>query len=244
MTNIPALPKIDGDDDMVLDIYCHRSLKPTNDMNDEYGDTDRLALLGGRVLEMALVSHYFYKRPFLVAGQIVDYGNEALPYDKLRECFTVWNVKKKFRVAPGPYDILESPEDMQTFFKTYIGGLYVRNGFNQVQAFVSALIDPQGHNADTDMTPPPPLNNPPPLPSHMSNNARSTSNILAQIHQAAQQRALSLTYPADNIGGPPHAPNWRVSCVINGVKRGEAIGKSQKAAKEDASHQAWKSMGW
>jgi hypothetical protein len=63
------LPKIEGDVDIILDIYSHHSLK-TDYMNDEYGDTDRLVELGGKVLDMALASHLFHKRPILLAEQI------------------------------------------------------------------------------------------------------------------------------------------------------------------------------
>jgi hypothetical protein len=66
------LPKIEGDVDILLDIYCHRSLKGNEDdsINEEYGNTDRLVELGGRVLDLTLVAHLFYRRPMLLAEQI------------------------------------------------------------------------------------------------------------------------------------------------------------------------------
>ncbi|KAJ7361596.1 hypothetical protein DFH08DRAFT_952137 [Mycena albidolilacea] len=247
MNNIPALPKIEGDVDILLDIYCHQSLKGNEDdsINEEYGNTDRLVELGGRVLDLTLVAHLFYRRPMLLAEQITDYAREAVSDDKLRTWFTAWNVKSKFRAAPGACEILDSPQEMQIFFKSYIAGLYLRNGLNCVQAWISALIDPEASaslspNVNPFSAPPPPLGNPPPLP----NNAPPAGNILAHLNQTAAQKGLSVTYPADHLGGPPHAPSWKVSCHINGIKKGEGVGKNQKLAKEEAGRQALQAMGW
>jgi len=253
MNNIPALPKIEGDVDIILDIYCHRSLKGNDSMNEEYGDTDRLVELGARVLDMTLVSHLFYRRPILLAEQITDYAREAVSDETLRNWLISWNVKSKFRAAPGACELLESPEEMHRFFKSYVGALYIRNGVNHVQAWISALIDPEASAAqppdvNTFGAPPPPLGNPPPLPPHLSNNplatANTTTNILSTLNQTAAQKGLSVTYPAEHLGGPPHAPSWKVSCHINGIKKGEGVGKNQKAAKEEAGRQAWQAMGW
>ncbi|KAF7347719.1 hypothetical protein MVEN_01529100 [Mycena venus] len=255
MNSIPALPKIEGDVDIILDIYCHSSLKGNDSMNEEYGDVDRLVELGSRALDMTLAVHLFYKRPMLLAEQITDYSREAVSDDRLRTWLTFWNVKAKFRAAPGTCEILESPEEMRRFLKSYIGALYIRNGINHVQAWISALIDPdagvpQPLNANSFGAPPPPMVNPPPLPPHLPNNPPVTNaspqqhNILSLLNQTAMQKNLSVTYPAENMGGPPHAPSWRVACHINGIKKGEAVGKNQKTAKEEAGRQAWLAMGW
>ncbi|KAJ7925923.1 hypothetical protein B0H13DRAFT_1973890 [Mycena leptocephala] len=244
--NIPPLPKIEGDVDIILDIYSHRSLK-TNYMNDEYGDTDRLVELGGRVLDMTLASHLFHKRPILLAEQISDYAREAVSDDKLREWLTFYNIKSKFRAAPGSCEILESPDEMRRFFKAYIGALYIRNGVNHVQHWISALVDPDA-NTNAFSNPPPPLGMPPPLPQHLPNNSPSSSGAstitLALMNQTAAQKGLSVTYPAEPPTGPSHNPTWKVSCCINSIPKGYGSGKSQKAAKEEAARQAYQAMGW
>ncbi|KAJ6575261.1 hypothetical protein B0H19DRAFT_1127907 [Mycena capillaripes] len=249
--NIPPLPKIEGDIGIILDIYCHHSLKGDPPMNDEYGDTDRLVELGAKALDMALATHYFYKRPLLLADQISDYAQDAVSDDKLRTWLTFYNIKSNFRTAPGTFEILESPDEMRRFFKAYIGALYIRNGPNHVQPWISSLIDP-GADMSSFATPPQPLGLPPPLPHqmppHISNNPLPTSGsahiTLALVNQTASQKGFSVTYPAEQLGGPAHAPTWRVSCCLNGIKKGEGSGKNQKAAKEEAGRQAFQAMGW
>lgn len=64
-------PKIEGDVDLVLDVYTHRSLRFEGaPMNDEYGDTDRLAELGAQVLDLAVTYHVYSKKPMLPAAMI------------------------------------------------------------------------------------------------------------------------------------------------------------------------------
>jgi dsRNA-specific ribonuclease len=74
MATLPPLPEIVGDGDLLLDIYTHKSLIPSGTpMNEEYGDTDRLADLGARVLDLAVTSHLHSKRPMLSASEIAVY---------------------------------------------------------------------------------------------------------------------------------------------------------------------------
>ncbi|KAJ7619169.1 hypothetical protein DFH06DRAFT_1235514 [Mycena polygramma] len=248
----PPLPKIDGDFDILLDIYSHRSLKGNGPLNnEEYGDTDRLVELGARVLDMVVTAHLFCKRPMLLADQISDYAREAVSDDKLRDWLTFYDIKARFRVAPGACDILESPEEMRRFFLSYVAALYIRNGLHHVQPWISSLIDP---TADMNSfvtpsfaSPPPPAAMPPPLPHQIPNNPSSGSAsliTLALVNQTASQKGLSVTYPAEQVSGPSHAPTWKVSCCINGIKKGEGSGKNQKMAKEEAGRQAFQAMGW
>lgn len=75
---LPALPKIEGDVDLILDVYTHRSLRMDTSLNDDYGDTDRLAELGAKILDLTVTSHFFSKKPMLTASQIVVGPNETI----------------------------------------------------------------------------------------------------------------------------------------------------------------------
>jgi len=240
--NIPALPKIEGDVDVILDIYSHQSLKGDNHMNEEYGNLDRLVEIGSRVVDMTLAVHFFHKRPMLLAEQITDEMQLAVSNAKLREWLSAWNIKSKFRAAPGTCEILESPDDMRKFFKAYVGALYIRNGVSQVQAWISALVDP---NADINSfgTPPPPIGLPPPQPGHAGSPPPTQFSLLI-MNQIAAQKGLSVTYPAEQVAGSSHNPTWKVSCCINGERKGEGTARNQKTAKEEAARQAFAVLRW
>ena len=71
MSELPPLPRIDGDVDLMLDVYTHSSLRFGGaPMNDDYGDTERLAELGAKVLELTVTNQLFRQRPFLHSKEI------------------------------------------------------------------------------------------------------------------------------------------------------------------------------
>ena len=72
MSDFPPLPKIEGDIDLMLDVYTHSSLRfgGRAPMNDDYGDTERLAELGAKVLELTVTKHLYLQRPMLTRKDI------------------------------------------------------------------------------------------------------------------------------------------------------------------------------
>jgi dsRNA-specific ribonuclease len=80
MSNMPPFPKIDGHHDLLLDVYTHKSLRFSGaPLNEEYGDTDRLAILGEKVLDLAVTSYLFSRKPILPAPEI-DASLATQPY--------------------------------------------------------------------------------------------------------------------------------------------------------------------
>ena len=71
MSNLPAIPRISGD--LILTVFTHRSLRfpgAPRDDDAEYGDSDRLAVLGEKALDMAVTDALWRKRPMLKAEEI------------------------------------------------------------------------------------------------------------------------------------------------------------------------------
>ncbi|GLB35865.1 putative double-stranded RNA binding motif containing protein [Lyophyllum shimeji] len=259
---LPPLPKIEGDVDLVLDVYTHKSLRYEGaPLNDDYGDTDRLAELGGRILELAVTFHYYSKKPMLTAADIAELRNRALSSENLEAWLDAYGLRSKLRFAPGEKAAVGTPQEIRRFFDTYVGALHMRNGMATIQDWISRLIDPDAETAPQfpmptpDLTPPtqqayspPPLqppSSPPPLPpnTHSSNMGVPNLVSLALVNQTAVQRGIQITYHAEQVG-PAHLPTWTVRCCMNGVEQGRGVGKSQKQAKEEAARQAWVRMGW
>jgi ribonuclease-3 len=69
---LPELPYLEAR--IALDVYAHSSLhyegKP---VNEEYGDNQRLAVLGEAVLNLAVTQRLFCKKPHKSADEIVVY---------------------------------------------------------------------------------------------------------------------------------------------------------------------------
>ncbi|KAF7311035.1 hypothetical protein HMN09_00646900 [Mycena chlorophos] len=258
--SVPPLPRIEGDYNILLELFTHSSLKDGSE-SEEYGDMDRLVQLGSAYLTQALTWHYFAKRPMLSADQIsVEIANCMSPA-RMREWCITWNLKSKFRAAPGACDILEAPHEMQRFVDGYVGAMYLRNPLNQVQHWISSLIEP---DAPQPLEPPPPVppGGPPmqyalpapriaapPVPAPYNAMVPQSPSALPaitlqKIHETATKHGTSISYDAQHMGGPAHAPVWRVVAKIDGVDCGDATAPSQKAAKEEAARKAFVFKGW
>lgn len=71
MSSLPAIPRLSGD--LILTVFTHRSLRfPGAPMDDdsEYGDSDRLAVLGEKALDIAVTDALFRKRPMLKSNEL------------------------------------------------------------------------------------------------------------------------------------------------------------------------------
>jgi dsRNA-specific ribonuclease len=66
-TVFPPLPKINGD--VILEVFTHKSLRVAH-VNEEYGDNERLALLGSAFLEAVVTESLFRLKPTLEADDI------------------------------------------------------------------------------------------------------------------------------------------------------------------------------
>lgn len=260
MANLPPLPKIKGDIDLLLDVYTHSSLRFDGaPMNDDYGSTDRLVELGEKVLELVVTNHFYLEKPFLDSEQLQIKRAEALSDVNIDQWMDAYGLKGKLRFAPGNPELINNHKEMRKFFNTYVGALYIRNGIETIQGWISRLINP---NSETQyqvaplqkiinsgyQSPPPPLTQPPPLPAFPPSpstpyGAVSSLVSLALVNQTAAQKGYQVTYPAEQTG-PPHQPTWTVKCCLNSQECGRGVGKSQKIAKEEAARQAWVTMGW
>ncbi|OAX44418.1 hypothetical protein K503DRAFT_765037 [Rhizopogon vinicolor AM-OR11-026] len=67
--------------------------------------------------------------------------------------------------------------------------------------------------------------------------------FLPLFNQTANQRGLSVSYPAVLVG-PPHAGKWSVTCKVNGIEKGKGSSDTKQQAKEQAARQAYYEMGW
>ncbi|KAG7442765.1 uncharacterized protein BT62DRAFT_904944 [Guyanagaster necrorhizus] len=261
MEPLPPLPKINGDYNIMLDVYTHRTARPgagADVMDEEYGNTERLAELGKKVLDLVVIHHFFFLKPHLAAEEVTNRKAETLSDDAIVRWTERYDLKKKIRAFP--HTVLDDPNELRVFFHTFIGALYIRNGMAEVQDWISRLIDPTSEPA-TIIGPPPqqtqslptqPLQFPPPLPPSFNpaspppvaqTSQGGDSLIMLQlVNQMAAQQRRAVMYQAQSEG-PPHAPTWTVQCLLDGALVGTGTGRSQKLAKEEAARQAWNVLG-
>lgn len=156
MSTLPPLPKIDGDVDLMLDVYTHSSLRsPGVSMNENYGDTQRLEDLGAKVFDLAVTVHLYNERPVMnSAEEMRSKRIQFTSFATIDSWLDSYGLKKKLRIAPSEINaIVTDPVEMTKYFHIYVGAAYICNGQDIVQNWISRLIDP---NADVSMTSAPP----------------------------------------------------------------------------------------
>jgi len=229
MATLPPLPKIAGDVDLLLDVYTHKSLRFGGaPLNDEYGDTERLAELGAQVLDLAVTFHFYARKPMLPASEIAQKRAQAISDQHIEQWLNAYGLRQKLRFAPSEKDSIGSAEEIRRFFFTYIGALHIRNGMPTIQQWISRLIDPDVEPVVMEPPPtpqsvghpnwvaPPPSGPPPPLPAYVPNSPSRNGSLssvvgLALVNQTAAQKGYVVTYPAEQVG-PAHQPTWTVRC--------------------------------
>ncbi|KZT02407.1 ribonuclease III [Laetiporus sulphureus 93-53] len=265
----PPAPKLRGD--IILEVFTHKSLRfpgaPTNEES-EYGDNERLSVLGEKVLETAVTFTLFNKKPMIKAQEIESQRMEVLSDANYNNWVINYKLREKVRCSPDAVATLTNPKETNLLFCSYVGAVYVQNGMETVQNWIGQLIDPEYEPpvpaADgepytykrvktepmssptpppTMHQPPPPMAPPPPLPINPLAPAQPQAAFLPLFNQTANQRRLAVEYPAQ-FSGPAHAGRWTVQCVVNGIPKGEGSGASKQLAKEEAARQAYYSMGW
>lgn len=65
------LPKIAGDSDILLDVFTHKSIRFSGaPANDEYGNTERLAVIGEHAFAMGVSYALYRKSPMLTTEEL------------------------------------------------------------------------------------------------------------------------------------------------------------------------------
>ncbi|KAH9857962.1 hypothetical protein C2E23DRAFT_718683 [Lenzites betulinus] len=134
----PPAPPIDGE--AMLEVFVHRSMKFTGaPLNDSiYGDGQRLAALGSKVVEAAYTDVYFNRKPMLRAEEL------KVSSGQLQEDVMTWVEAYKWRdkVRCTPGTDLKSSEETRLLFDSYAGAVFAGAGYKAVRDWISALVDP------------------------------------------------------------------------------------------------------
>ena len=126
---LPTIPKLNAE--VILEVFTHRSLRfpgaPINE-DSEYGDNERLAILGEKVLETAVTDALFRKKPMLkgldieVLTAVCSYSlalthfvlqkqrTEILSSNNKERWITAYKLRDKLRCSPDAVPNLHNPE--------------------------------------------------------------------------------------------------------------------------------------
>ncbi|KAE9408277.1 hypothetical protein BT96DRAFT_1013727 [Gymnopus androsaceus JB14] len=137
-SGIPPLPKISGE--ILLQVLTHRSLRRSDGGSEDF-DNERLAELGKQVLDTAITAALFNRTPVLSGLEMLEQRKSILSEENLDGWVSMYGLRKKVRCTAEVVPSLMTPEETQTLFHAYIGGLYRDSGaLEQVQQWLENLI--------------------------------------------------------------------------------------------------------
>jgi len=139
VSRLPPLPQIKSD--LVLQVFTHKSLRRPNAPPADYGDNERLADLGKMAFEVAITYALFRKRPLLQVSDITKHRGTLLSSTMVDDWVTYYKLRSKLRCHPDIFSSLKSPQETNSLFHAYVGGLYVTSGPQAVNDWIIGLID-------------------------------------------------------------------------------------------------------
>ncbi|KAI0305021.1 hypothetical protein BC826DRAFT_979488 [Russula brevipes] len=220
--SLPPLPPVQSD--ATLAIFVHSSLKSPI-LNERFGDGDRLAFLGQRVLQMVVSEILFEKRPMHDIMELETELDEALSDESYNQWVTQYSMREKVACPANRRDELIEPMETRQLFNAYVGALFTEQGYSSIKNWIHPLVDP---NYQADQTP---------MGTSMGTSMGHPPHLQSPRH------LFRLEWPAVQTG-PGHALTWSVECVVDGISKGRGTGRNKQAAKEEAARNAFQALGW
>jgi len=220
-------------------LIAHRSLGDIS--HSDWGDSERLAVLGRRVLPLVVADILSRQQPSLNSHELENEIERQQRFENIEAWTEKFQLREKILCAPEVKPTLKEQGETEQIFQSWLGAVYLQHGLNGVQAWIGPLVD-SSFGRSTAQAPPQPLDNPPPIPP-LGSAAQSKPAILPIFNQIAVQRRVQVEWKTTSTGAS-HAPLWYAECYVNGISKGQGTGNSKQVAKEQAAQNAYNEMGW
>ncbi len=197
----------------------------TEDRAESY---ERFAYLGDSVLALAVARDLVDRFPEVDAGGLTKVHNQAVRGASCAEVGRELGVPEMLRdnepeeMQVGiPAEVLLSGErPLPEATEALIGACFIAFGFERTAEAVAAAFEPRiEHAADTRI------------------------DFKSALQELLARRHSRVSYEVIAESGPPHKREFEVAAIIDSERVGEGVGRSKKAAEQDAAEQALKRLG-
>ena len=195
-------------DNPILDIALTHTSYANENNTDSY---ERLEYLGDAVLEL-IISEYLYKNTNLKEGQMSKIRSRYVCEEALDEYANKINLRKHIKMGHGTEVNATITADV---FEAVIATIYLNSGFNKAREFVLDIALP-----------------------YIQNNTIFLSDYKSYLQELVQTDQKSVTYNVVKTSGPAHDREFEVEVIIDGITFAHGVGKSKKAAEQNAAKKA------
>ncbi|KAI0375916.1 ribonuclease III [Pilatotrama ljubarskyi] len=275
---LPPLPEIRSEA-LRLQVFTHRSFyaRPTHvfeDMPDDPSpDNESLEHLGDTVLSLIVTGLLRDVYPCLRVGpstkiRALVVGNPTLAWISVQ-----YRLPERLRMHPAQAITLRASANIQAdLFESFVGGLYLDQGLEAVQAWLHPLLRPflaiayRTVRVQHGLSPEPPYSTTPPPPRYSDTALRSDGapahqpqtwstpppprmpasiGHLSLFNQHLQQQCKNIEWVySDSAGeGTKTTPIWVVRAMVEGVCLGRGRGSTKKAARNEAAKEGLVKLG-
>jgi ribonuclease-3 len=202
-------------------VFTHSSWAP-----DRASSYERLEFLGDSVLELAIARALFDRYPDFSEGRLAKVRSHVV---SRASCAVVAReLELGDRLGEYAQDIPAEELDrlklnrnvLAALLEAALAAIYLEHGFEVVEAPIVDAFTPRIEYA---------------LTTHVDHKT--------ELQEALARLGKSVTYSVLEVDGPPHDRRFTCAAVIDGEQAGVGVGRSKKAAEQEAASQALETIG-
>lgn len=188
---------------------------------------ERLAYLGDSVLSLVVASDLFRRFPDIDAGGLTKIHNQAVSGVSCAEVGRELGVAEMLEAAePGGEEaipaavLLSGSRPLPEVTEALIGACFVAFGYERTSAAVAEAFEPRVEHA-----------------------AETMVDFKSALQELLARRRARVSYEVVSETGPAHQRTFEVAAIVNSKRVGRGVGRSKKAAEQEAAERALERLG-
>ncbi|KAF4623521.1 hypothetical protein D9613_002139 [Agrocybe pediades] len=138
-SRVPELPRLN--DDLLLQVFTHKSLRRPGASPADYGDNEGLGELGRTAFDLGLTGTLFRRRPILHVSEIRKYRDHLLSTNMIDDWVSHYGLRYRVRCHPKLLNSLKTIQETTFIFYAYVGGVYLTSGPQSVNEWIDGLLE-------------------------------------------------------------------------------------------------------
>ncbi len=188
------------------------------DANTKHHDYERLEFLGDAVIDCVVGEMVFVARPELDQGPLTKLRAALVSTQGLSEISRTMGLYEYIRLGNSfSGDIKQANHILEDVFESFIGAMYLDQGFAKTRGFLADLFIDSVKNFDVD----------------------SLTDYKSKLQEEIQsEHRESVSYELVSEEGPAHDRTYTIKVVFDGIEMGTGTGKTKQQAEQMAAKEA------
>lgn len=188
------------------------------DANTKHHDYERLEFLGDAVIDCVVGEMVFVARPELDQGPLTKLRAALVSTQGLSEISRTMGLYEYIRLGNSfSGDIKQANHILEDVFESFIGAMYLDQGFAKTRGFLADLFIDAVKNFNVD----------------------SLTDYKSKLQEEIQsEHRESVSYELVSEEGPAHDRTYTIKVVFDGIEMGIGTGKTKQQAEQMAAKEA------